>query len=150
MATIKTQIANSINAANAAVQAANEATQAVNAVAQTASAASTAATAAANAAKEAKEAAQQHYQFALNWYAGRLTQPRFGGTELRNQGWTIVGLLDLYRAFGDPAYKTLALAIGKNDLLYGEQLAGGHGVWEGPDASPPTASMSNTMYMYVA
>jgi hypothetical protein len=65
-------------------------------------------------------------------------------------------LLNLYRALGRQEYLDLALAIGKNDLLYGEQLAGGKGVWEGPEASPVPGytvnqtQMENTMYMYVA
>tara|TARA_Y100000310_G_scaffold155538_1_gene155016 strand:+ start:584 stop:4981 length:4398 start_codon:yes stop_codon:yes gene_type:complete len=102
--------------------------------------------------EESLEAAQEHYKYAMNMFGNRLTQQRFQGTELRFQGWTIVGLLNLYRALGKQEYYDLALAIGKNDLLYGEQLAGGKGVWEGVEADPPrnTTYMSNTMYMYVS
>lgn len=98
--------------------------------------------------EEAKRAALEHYKYAANNYSRLLAQKATGGLELRNQGWTIEGLVNLYRALGDPRHIQLALAIAKNNLLHWEQQLGGKGVWEGPEVGTP--SMQNTMFMYVS
>ncbi|MHC4715895.1 MAG: golvesin C-terminal-like domain-containing protein, partial [Planctomycetota bacterium] len=110
---------------------------------------------------EALRAAEEHYKYAENRYGtqsshNRLVEQYFGGYQVRVQGWTITGLLNIYRATGKQEYLDLALAIGKNDLLYGESLAGSQGVYEGPQAIPQpgfygnTSYMPNTVFMYAA
>ena len=110
---------------------------------------------------EALRAAEEHHKYAQNMFGtnathNRLTEQHFGGTQVRVQGWTITGLLNIYRATGRQEYLDLALAIGTNDLLYGETLAGNQGVYEGPQAVPQpgffgsTNEMANTVYMYAA
>lgn len=110
---------------------------------------------------EALRAAEEHHKYAQNMFGtnathNRLTEQYFGGNQVRVQGWTITGLLNIYRATGRQEYLDLALAIGTNDLLYGETLAGNQGVYEGPQAVPQpgffgsTNEMANTVYMYAA
>ncbi|HUU21258.1 MAG TPA: LEPR-XLL domain-containing protein, partial [Phycisphaerae bacterium] len=105
---------------------------------------------------EALRAAEEHGKFAANRWSAALTTQFEAGTEIRNEGWTITGLLNLWRATGKQEYLDLALGIGKNVVLYTEwNLCGGNGVTAGPMVDPApgftgrTDRMENTSWMYL-
>jgi len=47
--------------------------------------------------------------------------------ETRYEGWSLVNLINLYRATGKPIYIETAVNIAKNRILHREQLVGGNG-----------------------
>ncbi|MFH1563684.1 MAG: T9SS type A sorting domain-containing protein [Nitrospirota bacterium] len=67
--------------------------------------------------------------------------------ELRNQGWSIINLLNLYRATGNSDYLNLAKAIFKNSLLWMEVKNGSRGYWG--DKSDKLDEQSMVQFSYI-
>jgi hypothetical protein len=93
--------------------------------------------------KKAWEAAEENGKGVLNIYgsgglrsADNLLCPN---DEIRNQGWAVLNLVNLYRANGNPVYLNVAKNIAKNILLYREQQVGGEGHW-GADSNSGAAN----------
>lgn len=94
--------------------------------------------------RQALAAAREFVEGIAEKTAAQGIEPSSG--EIRFEGWTILNLLQYYNATGEKKYYDLALKIGKEGLLAGEQKRGGRGYW-GEDDAPDTQSM--VMYSYV-
>ena len=79
------------------------------------------------AAKENGEAILNYYGPQGVWYSE--TPQCIPTGEIRNQGWSVVNLINLYRVTGNIEYLNISKNIIKNLLIYSEQQNGGQGYW---------------------
>ncbi|MFH1129077.1 MAG: putative Ig domain-containing protein [Candidatus Omnitrophota bacterium] len=97
--------------------------------------------------KKAWEAAEENGKGLNNYYGtggrGDANIQKCPSDEIREEGWSIVMLVNLYQVSGNPEYLTVAKNIAKNRLLYRERMVSGEGYW-GADPGGATQNQLKT------
>ncbi len=99
--------------------------------------------------KRALEAALKNGQAVINYWRKiyQVEQTNVEHYEIRNQGWSILNLINLYRVTGNNDYLNLAKSIAKNSLLWMEVKRGKRGYWG--YSEPDTTTQYMNLYSYV-